>query len=634
MKRYLKTIDRETALSLVMGSVPPIEDEILLPVYDAPGRVTTRAVFGRFSNPSYLCAAMDGYAVDFENTAEADLASPLSLEKGAGAWKINTGDILPDRANAVVMIEEVEEGDGTIRLRRPVHLWQNVRMVGEDLIEGDMLVPRNYRVAVKDIGLFLAGGVTHVHVRRKPRLIIVPTGRELVDLYAGEVESLKPGTLVEFNSYTLWKLAEEAGYEVVRCDAVSAREDLRELILRAVREYDVVAVNAGSSAGTEDFTEDVIRESGSLLFHGVSMMPGKPLVFGLVDGTPVFGVPGYPVSAVVVHETFLAPLCRHLTGLASHEREVPVVTPYKVPSRIGIEEIIRVNLTEKNGTLYAFALPRGASVFSSVARADGFIRVPERIEGFNEGEITPCVITRPVEEIERRIHIVGSHDLCLDLLRDLIKARRPDLDLLSSSTGSLSGILAFRRGITDLCTTHILDEKENIYNLPAITRYVQDRSWRLIHVAKRLQGLVVQKGNPKGIGAINDLARWDVKFVNRQSGSGTRILLDKLLSDGRLDKDSVNGYDREESSHTSVALLVKESVADTGLAVYGAAKLFSLDFIPLAEEDYDLLVAEDYTRDPRFELLMELLRSGEFKDGLEELGGYNTRDTGVVKAQV
>ncbi len=616
-----------------MDSVVPIEEEVLVPVYEAAGRVTSRAVFGRFSNPSYLCAAMDGYAVDFETTAEADLTSPLSLEKGSGAWKINTGDILPGEANAVVMIEEVEEGERAIRIRKPVHLWQNVRMVGEDLIEGDMLVPRNYRVAVRDIGLFLSAGVTHLHVRRKPRLVIIPTGHELVDLYAGSVESLKPGTLVEFNSYTLWKLAEEAGYEVERCEAVSTREDLKDRILRAVRECDVVAVNAGSSAGTEDFTGEVIRELGTLIFHGVSMMPGKPLMFGVIDGTPVFGVPGYPASAVVVHENFLAPLSCRLSGLASREKKVTIVTPYKVPSRIGIEEIIRVNLTRRKGTLYAFTLPRGASVFSSVARADGFIRVPEKIEGFNEGEAVPCVITRPLEEIERRIHIVGSHDLCLDLLRDLVKARRPDLDLLSSSTGSLSGILAFRRGITDLCTTHILDEKEHTYNLAAVRRYVQGRSWRLIHVAKRLQGLVVGKGNPKGISGMADLVRPDLKFVNRQSGSGTRILLDRLLLDNHLERTDINGYDREESSHTSVALLVKESVADAGLAIFGAAKVFSLDFIPLAEEEYDLLVSEEFAADPRFDLLMELLRSREFRDGLERFGGYNTGETGSVKAQ-
>jgi len=310
---------------------------------------------------------------------------------------------------------------------------------------------------------------------------------------------------------------------------------------------------------------------------------------------------------------------------------VPCLTPYKIPSRIGMEEIVRVNLQQHHGRYYVFPLPRGASIFSSMARADGLMRIPENIEGYGEDEEIECLLLKDEADIANRVHIVGSHDLSLDIMRDLLKRAHPEADLLSTHTGSLSGILAVKKGVANLCTTHILDDQKNVYNIPVIEKYLPDREVVLVHIAKRQQGLIIRKGNPKKIAGIEDLGREDVKFINRQFGSGTRILVDLLLKEKGVNKESIRGYEREESSHTAVGIAVRESVADAGVAIYAVAKIFSLDFIPLAEEEYDLVVAGEFTKDQRFARLMEIIRSDIFKKRLEEIGGYKTEHTGTVK---
>ena len=632
MKRYLETIKSEEAIKRVLNQVKPIEDEEYLPAYACRGRITSRAVFAQRSNPPFLCSAMDGYAISFSKTLEADLTNPVPLVLGSDAFPLNTGDPLPKNADSVIMVEEVEKSDAVITIRKPAYLWQNVRMIGEDIIEGDMLFPVNHKIRTLDTGMFLSAGITHVHVRRRPSVLIIPTGKELIDIYDNPSHDAGAHRLVDFNSYLLVNMAEEIGFHAEKSKILITKEELSSTVHQASKEFDVIIVNAGSSAGSEDFTEGVIRELGTLIFHGVSMMPGKPTLFGMVNEKPVFGIPGYPVSATTSFKVFLEPLCEKLLATTISREFVSCVMPYKIPSRIGIEEILRVNLIDKKDLYYAFPLPRGASIYSSLANADGLIRVPENIEGFNEGETITCELLRNKGELNKRTHIIGSHDLSLGILRDMLKKRFPDQDLISTHVGSMSGIMAFRKGITDLCTTHVLDDgQEKVYNINVVKKYVPDRRWLLLNIAKRTQGLLVQKGNPKSLSGIVDIAKNGITFVNRQVGSGTRILLDAMLKGKGISRDSVKGYEREESSHTAIAILVREGVADTGIAIHAAARVFSLGFIPLAEEDYDLLVTQEFSETERFLSLLELIRSDEFKRRLHVIGGYNTEDTGKIK---
>ncbi len=636
MKRYLKTIRSEEAINRILEQAKPIEEEESIPVYLCKARITSRPVFARIPNPSFLCAAMDGYATSFQKTLEADLTNPVILKINIDTISVNTGDPLPKNTDAVVMIEDVEESETAITIRKPVYLWQHVRMIGEDVIEGDMLIPTNHKITIFDIGMLISGGVSHIQVKRKPKIAIIPTGKELLDIFEepiGQNQSqlIEKGRLIDFNSHTLLKLAEEIGFDGIKTQIARDKKMLREILNKVIDDCDVVLLNAGTSAGREDYTGEIIREMGTLIFHGVSMMPGKPTVFGVIKGKPVFGIPGYPVSAVLSFKTFVEPLYSKISTTGFKNKYVKCITPYKIPSRVGIEEIVRVNLIEKHQIYYAFPLPRGASVFSSMANADGLIRIPENIEGYNENEEVQCEIIGEEKSFEQRLHIIGSHDLSLDIIRDMIKARHPSLDVISTHTGSLSGIFAFKKGVTQLCTTHILDEDEKIYNIPILKKYLSDMPFILFHIAKRMQGLLVKKGNPKNIKNIGDLTRPDIKFINRQTGSGTRILFDSMLKEQGVEKHLIRGYDREESSHTAVGILIRESIADAGIAIHSISKIFSLDFTPLAEEDYDLLVTKEFAEDERFKLLMESITSDEFKNKLAEMGGYDTKDTGKIK---
>ncbi len=630
-KRYLTTISKEEAIRRVLAAIGLLEAHEEIPVPACPGRVTSKPVFAARSNPPFTSAAMDGYAVSFEATLDADLGSPVTLVRGEDAVLVNTGDPLPSTMNAVIMVEEVEEKGPEIAIRKPASLWQNVRLTGEDIIEGDMLFPVNYRLGILDVGLLLAAGIRTLEAVKKPRLLIIPTGQELVDIYEQPGPDVPLHRLIDFNSYTLAALGKEMGFEVTKTEIARDNEHLRAILREYIPVHDVLVINAGSSAGTEDFTEVVIREFGELVFHGVAMMPGKPTIFGLIEGKPVFGIPGYPVSAAISFKTFLKVVYERFCGSSASERSVPCVTPYKLPSSIGVEEVLRVRLMARKGSYYAYPLPRGAGVFSSLSRADALITIPENVEGYNEGTVLPAHLLRPEDELQHRLNIVGSHDLSLDVLRDMIKTRFPAMDLISAHVGSMSGISAMQKGIVDLVTTHILDEQELVYNIPAIKKYLAGRPVLLVHITKRIQGLLVAKGNPLGITGVDDLTRHEVRFVNRQCGSGTRILLDMMLKERRIDPRSIRGYDREEPTHTAAAILVKEGIADAGLAIHAVSRSFSLDFIPLAEEEYDLLVTKEFSEDPRFALLMELLASPEFASRLSGLGGYTTKDSGKIK---
>ncbi len=574
---------------------------------------------------------MDGYAVSFEKTLDADLASPVALDRATDAVQVNTGDPLPLLMNAVIMAEDAEEKEREIVIRKPAYLWQHVRLTGEDIIEGDILFPANYTLGILDIGLLLGAGVRRVSVKEKPRLLITPTGHELIDIYEQPLEEVRKHRLIDFNSYLLMALGEEMGFKVTKSEIARDKEDLRSILRKHIGTHDILAINAGSSAGTEDITEGIIREFGDLVFHGVSMMPGKPTMFGLIEGKPVFGIPGYPVSAVVSFKTFLQAVYDRLCSTRKSEPTVACTTPYKIPSSIGVEEVLRVRLVAKNGKYYAYPLARGAGVFSSLSQADGLVRVPENVEGYVEGEELRASLLRSEDELKNRFNIIGSHDLSLDVLRTMIKLRHPEMDLVSAHVGSLSGIIAMQKGIVDAVTTHILDEEEKVYNIPIATKYLAGRPFLLVHIAKRIQGLLTAKGNPKGIRGIDDLPRKDIRFVNRQFGSGTRILLDMMLKERGIDRRSIQGYEREESTHAATAILVKEGIADVGLAIYPVSRIFSLDFIPLMEEEYDLLVTKEFSQDQKFALLMELLTSPEFASRLGELGGYNTKDSGKIK---
>ena len=600
-----------------------------VPVEDAGGRVTAGPVWVQMSSPHYDSAAMDGIAVRAAESTGASETSPICLTVGEQAVWVDTGDPVPDGYNAVVMVEHVHEIDeATVEIQAPVPPYYHVRPLGEDMVASELLLPESHVLRPVDLGACAAAGVTKVLVRVRPTVAIIPTGSELVA--AGSVAAA--GQIVEFNSIILAGLVEEWGGHAARLAPVPDDLDrLRNALQEAVRRHDIVIINAGSSAGSEDYTARIVEEMGELIVHGVAYRPGHPVALGVVQGKPVLGIPGYPVSAVLTCELFVKPLVELKLGVqAQRRRRVEARMARKVVSPMGEDEHVRVALGRVGERMVATPIQRGAGVITSLVRADGLLTVPRLSEGVEAGSKVEVELLRPVDEIERKIVATGSHDLTLDLLASLLRRTDPGLTLSSSNVGSLGGLMALRRGEAHLAGSHLLDEETGEYNVPFVRRYLGGRDLVIVRLVGRTQGLMVPSGNPLGIASLEDLFRDGVSFVNRQRGSGTRVLLDYKLKRLGPEPHRIVGYEREEYTHLGVAAAVAAGRADTGLGILSAARAMGLDFVPLLNEQYDLVIPADFYDGGLLTPLLGLIRSVEFKSAVEALGGYDTSRTGEV----
>jgi putative molybdopterin biosynthesis protein len=600
-------------------------------VADAVGRILAEPVYARLSAPTYHGAAMDGIAVCALDTYGASDVAPLDLLVGDGAVFVNTGAPIPPGKNAVIMIEHVQlVDDRRVRIEAPAFPWQHVRKVGEDIVATEMLFPRDHRVGPYCIGALLAAGVCEVAVLRRPRVLIIPTGGEMVSADAGS-GTLEPGKIIESNSTVLGKLVESHGGEYVRHPGIhDDASDIADAIREGTAAYDLVLVIGGSSAGAHDFTRAAIeRAGGEILVHGVTIMPGKPTLLAAVGGKPVVGIPGYPVSAIVAFEELVAPALDLAQRQRSEGRATVLATPTrKIASKLGMEELIRVRLGQVGDTLVATPLPRGAGTITSLTRADGIIRIGADLEGVRPDQQVAVELLRPLAEIERSIVVVGSHDLCLDVIADLLRQQQTGLTLSSSHVGSLAGIMALKHGRCHLAAAHLLDPTDGSYNTAEIARHLAGVPVRLVHLVERAQGLMVRPGNPRSIRGFEDLTRSDVTFINRQGGSGTRVLLDYELARRSISPGDISGYDTEEFTHMAVAVAVASGAADVGLGVLSAARALDLEFLPVTSERYDLIIPEVFFTTAPIQRLLEVIRSAEFARRLAGLGGYDTALTG------
>lgn len=605
-----------------------------VPVPDAVGRVTAEPVSARLSSPNFHSAAMDGIAVKAENTFGASETRPKQLIVNNDAFFLNTGHVLPKETNAVIMIEHVNVLDvNRIEIEAPAVPWQHVRKMGEDIVATELLFPQNHVITPYCVGALLSGGIFSVSVRKKPRILIIPTGSELVDWKEADIEELKPGQVLETNSYVLGKLVESSGGVYERHDKI--KDDagkIKESLLKAVKsEYDIVLIIGGSSAGSEDYSKSVILETGEVLVHGVTIMPGKPLVMGAVSNKPVFGIPGYPVSAIVAFEQFVHPVICRMLGQPEKERQKAEVMPAKkITSKLGVEEFLRVKLGKVGNKIIATTLPRGAGCITTITEADGIIRIPNHVEGINAQVPVWAELLRPISSINNTIVVVGSHDNTLDLLSDRIKASHNNLTLSSSHVGSMGGLMAIKNGVCHLAGSHLLDTIDGSYNVSYIRKYLPGMKIKLVNLVFRDQGLIVAKGNPKNIKGVEDLSRNDITFINRQGGSGTRILLDYRLNQLGIDPKPIKGYDNEEFTHMSVAVAVLSGTVDVGLGIFAAANALHLDFIPVVTEQYDLVIPELFFETENIKILLETINTADFKKRVEALGGYSTKNTGKI----
>ncbi len=632
---YLEMVSVEAAKQILFDRFSGCETGTeTINTAQAKGRVLASQAVAAISSPNFHAAAMDGVAVAAEVTFGASEDSPKTLEIGKQAQWVNTGHALPDETNAVIMIEHLNMIDDTrFEIEAPAFPWQHVRKMGEDIVATQLLFPRDHRINAYSVGALLSGGVFRVEVKKQPKVLIIPTGNELRQWQDITPESMKPGDVVESNSGVLAGLCEDHGaVPTVHSMLKDDLDGITSAVAEAVKgDYDMVMIIGGSSAGSMDFAKPVISSLGEVYVHGVTMMPGKPVMFGKIKDTPVFGIPGYPVSAIVAFEEFAGPLMLKMQHLPPVSRPVAMVNPArKVASKLGQEEFLRVKIGSVDGRLISSQLPRGAGSITTLTEADAIIRIPETVEGISEDETVSAHLIRPLSAIENTVVITGSHDNTLDLLADQVHKTHPGTGISSSHVGSMGGLMAIKKGVCHMAGSHLLNPDDGSYNKSYVEKYLKDIPVKAVNLVMREQGLILPKGNPEQIRSLSDVADKKLPFINRQGGSGTRILLDYKLKELGISPQDIVGYENDEYTHMSVAVAVLSGRASAGLGIRAAAIALNLDFIAQVTESYDLIIPEVYFDLPHVQVMLATIRSQEFQDRVLALGGYGVEKTGQV----
>ena len=598
----------------------------VISVTDALGRITETAVFAKYCSPLFNAAAMDGIAVNSEVTIGATEVKPVTLRQGVDFVVVDTGDPIKNPCDAVIMAEDlIELENGDLQIVEPAAPWQHVRPIGEDIVAGEMIIPSRHKIRPIDIGVLLAGGITKISVIKQPTVAIFPTGTEIIE----PDQEPKEGDIIESNSRMFEAMAKQNGANPTRFAPIADDYNkLKDAIDKATDEYDMVIVNAGSSAGTEDFTVHILRELGEVLIHGVAIKPGKPVILAIVKGKPVIGLPGYPVSAYINFENFVIPVLGLMNGeMQSKNNTVQAVVSKRLVSSLKHKEYVRVKVGKVEDKLVASPLARGAGAAMSLVRADGFCVIEQNSEGVEAGETVNVELYRDLDEIDSTVVAIGSHDLILDVIADLMPTEYPGNFLTSTHLGSMGGLMALKRGEAHIAPTHLLNEEDGVYNVAYLKKMFRE-PMALIKGVNRIQGIIVKKGNPLGINTVDDLV--GKSYINRQRGAGTRVLFDYLLKKEGIETQQIKGYDREGATHMAVAAAIAGDSADAGMGILSAAKALNLDFVPVGNEEYDFAIPVKHLELPHVQKFISVLKSDVFKAKLEQLGGYSAEKAGEI----
>lgn len=637
----------EAGLWRILGEETLPLDENLL------DRVLAEPVWAKVSSPHYHASAMDGFAVRARDTDGAGPSDPITFQIGPSARYLDTGDALPPEFDSVIPIENVESLDDAgrltefirkpafIRIRAAVAPWSHVRPLGEDIVATQLVLPAGHVLRPADLGALAASGHTEVKVARRPRVAILPTGSELVPLGT----ELKAGDILEYNSLVLAAQVKAMGAAPTRYPITADNFDrICERVQEAARGHDMILLNAGSSAGAEDFSARVVEKLGALLVHGVAVRPGHPVILGTVQRPldsgptdsrpstphiPIIGVPGYPVSAALTVDIFAEPILAHWQGrrpLVLPEQQA--ILTRKIVSPPGDDDYVRVAVGRVGEKLLAAPLSRGAGVITSLVRADGLVVLPRGEQGAEAGQSVSVRLYRSPSELDRTIFCIGSHDVILDLLAQYLSDH--DRRFVSANVGSQGGLVALRRGEAHLAGSHLLDPETGEYNLAYLKQYLPGVPIKLVTLVGREQGLLVRRGNPKGLKSLGDLIRPRVQFVNRQRGAGTRVLLDYSLNRLGIAAENILGYNQEEYTHLGVAAAIASGRADCGLGIPAAAQALDLDFVPLFSERYDLVIPKEYADSPLLAPLFGVLADDGFRRAVSSLPGYDVTAMGNV----
>lgn len=599
-----------------------------IPVQQAHGRITAGPVYAHICAPHYAASAMDGVAVMAVDTFGATETTQVTL-RPEQFDVLDTGDPIPEGRDAVIMVEDiVKNHDGSISIHAPAAPWQHIRQIGEDVCAGEMILGAHMEVSPAAIGAMIAGGVMELEVIKKPVVGIIPTGDEIIP----PCSDPKPGDILEFNSSIFSAMVKGWGAESRTYPIVPDKfEEIKATVSKAAEDCDMVILNAGSSAGREDYSAEAIAQLGQVLYHGIAIKPGKPAILGCLGAKPVLGVPGYPVSGIIVIEELLKPIIDcwfHSSPAPANTAMATLTRP--VVSGLKYQEFVRVRMGYVGEKLMASPLSRGSGVVSSFMKADGILTVPQGVEGYEAGEQVEVRLLSREDRLKNTLVVIGSHDPLLDELANMMHMENPEVYMSSAHVGSMGGIMAIRRGEAHAAGCHLLDTETGEYNRAFIKKYFPMGGVKLLRCVGRQQGLMLQKGNPMKIEGFKDVANNGVRYVNRQKGSGTRILTDYLCKKEGIAPEKIYGYDREELTHTSVAAQIASGSADAGMGIYSAAKLYDLDFLPVCIEEYDLLIPDHAWDSPMVRQLISTLKSPAFREKIENMGGYTLDRPGEI----
>lgn len=638
--QFLDVLDRDEAERRFRAALDlsPLEPEPIA-LADALGRVLAVDVVAPLDVPGFDRSNVDGFALRAEDVfgvSEEQPAlltlNPESLATGVmptvpvrpgTATSIATGGVLPRGADAVVMIEDADLRDGRVVIRRPVTPGANVTFAGTDIGQGETVLWRGERLSSRETGVLAALGLATVNVVRRPRVAIVSTGDEII----APGQSMRPGLVYDSNATVLADAVREQGGEPVLFGIVPDDADRLLDVLRRTLTCDVVLLSGGTSKGAGDISYRVLKDLGppGILAHGIALKPGKPLCLAAVRRDarrpiPVVILPGFPTSAVFTFREFVAPVIRALAGRRDDAvGTVQAQLPMRVNSERGRTEYLLVNLVEtpSTGELVAYPMGKGSGSVTAFGRADGFVIIPRQREYLEAGvSVAVHLIGEGVRPAD--LVVIGSHCIGLDWLLGLLQQQGFRTKFLA--VGSTGGLTAARRGECDVAGIHLLDPTTDAYNRPFL-----DDSLLLVPGYARMQGVAFRPGDARFTGRTATeavaaaLADPECVLVSRNRGSGTRILIDRLLSGARPP-----GYLTEARSHNAVAAAVAQGRADWGLTIRGVAVSAGLDFLPIREEQYDFVIPRIRIDRPAVRAFRDLLDQPTVRRQLQQRLGHGS----------
>ena len=628
----LKTLEHaslaEALLRLKDEISPLIPGEAETAVEEALGRVLAQDVTALRNIPHYRASAVDGYALRAATTAGASSARPVLLGPQDSQW-VNTGNLVEAQFDAVIMVEDTSGDESELIVSKTITVGTHIRPPGEDVMRGQVIGREGDLVTAQLQALLRAAGIGDLRLRPLPRTLYLPTGDEILSVT--EEGPLPPGMVPETNSLLLRGFFSRWGFPLSVGDILpDDPKKLKEAIESGLRTHDMVLVGAGSAKGKRDHTAEVFASLGEILFRWLRTRPGRPAMAARIEGKPVLCLPGFPMSSAVAALGLVFPLLAHLQGL-----EIDVEEPlhralgtfgseeggllFSHSSPPGISEWLRCQMAQIDDRKIVWPIAGGASSMWAMSEADGIVVIPEEKLECPKGMAVVLHKAKKVR-LERRILFQGSNDPALERLISPI--RRLGCDMVIRSVGSVGGLSALARQECHLAACHLIDPETQIYNDSYILRFQGDSRWRRHLLFYRQQGLLVAKGNPKGIRSIEDLARRGITIVNRQPGAGTRVLLDFLLAEKGIDRTSIEGYDKQCVTHLDAASRIASGLADGALGIKMAAEAMELDFLPIAEEPYEIVYPEDQENHPGILAFLDALGDRRWRSDVEKLGGY------------